>query len=380
MSIALLELLSQPQNRLGSHLCAKVSIEGGRSATLQSGKDRQGVSLITSRSYRFSSGFLAGGWPLRSMSWPAACVRERSYGSQRRLCPPLSTGWRWSQWCSWHYSSRSYCGMNSGRLLSRGLEGFGCMSELYAYTEWVIAPFSQQRAGFWMHTLPAQKCIQVDRNICCTDGSHPTTTHLRIKPLFTVVFIFSTRCSTFTCGPSPQITIRTHHCLRCGDTNQVVSSAHLQVSNAEFFLIDVGGVSPGSQAGHGGQVATVSAHSLHDEHTALGPGCRLLDSVTGLREKRTKKCSWLGIFGIYVCLSAVEAFTEVMVLRAVSAPMLKSEPGTLLDTVAGITTMGMHISSYFSLAWTSSRPPTNACSRGRRWRSNQGQPTPTSGF
>lgn len=49
--------------------------------------------------------------------------------------------------------------------------------------------------------------------------------------------------------------------------------------------------------------------------------------------------------------------------RAVSAPMLKSEPGTLLDTVAGITTMGMHISSYFSLACTSSRPPTYACSK-----------------
>lgn len=54
--------------------------------------------------------------------------------------------------------------------------------------------------------------------------------------------------------------------------------------------------------------------------------------------------------GMYVCVSAVVALTEVMVLRAVSAPMLKSEPGTLLETVAGITTMGMHISSYFSLA------------------------------
>ena len=53
---------------------------------------------------------------------------------------------------------------------------------------------------------------------------------------------------------------------------------------------------------------------------------------------------------MYVCVSAVKALTEVMVLRAVSAPMLKSEPGTLLETVAGITTMGMHISSYFSLA------------------------------
>lgn len=58
----------------------------------------------------------------------------------------------------------------------------------------------------------------------------------------------------------------------------------------------------------------------------------------------------LAVFGKNVCVSAVWALTEVMVLRAVSAPMLKSEPGTLLETVAGITTMGMHISSYFSLA------------------------------
>lgn len=34
MSIALLEFLSQPQDRLGTHLCAKVSVEGGWSATL----------------------------------------------------------------------------------------------------------------------------------------------------------------------------------------------------------------------------------------------------------------------------------------------------------------------------------------------------------
>ena len=50
-----------------------------------------------------------------------------------------------------------------------------------------------------------------------------------------------------------------------------------------------------------------------------------------------------------VCVFGL-ALTEVMVFRAVSAPMLKSEPGTLLETVAGITTMGMHISSYFCLA------------------------------
>lgn len=57
----------------------------------------------------------------------------------------------------------------------------------------------------------------------------------------------------------------------------------------------------------------------------------------------------------------VADLTVVIVLRAVSAPMLKSDPGTLFETVAGITTMGMHNSSYFCLACTSSKPPENAC-------------------
>lgn len=55
------------------------------------------------------------------------------------------------------------------------------------------------------------------------------------------------------------------------------------------------------------------------------------------------------------------AHTVVMVFRAVSVPMLKSDPGTLFETVAGITTIGIHNSSYLSLAWTISRPPENAC-------------------
>lgn len=56
MSVALLEFLSQPQNRLGTHLCAKVSVEGRWSATLKSIKDSQGVLLI-SLQHRCSSGF-----------------------------------------------------------------------------------------------------------------------------------------------------------------------------------------------------------------------------------------------------------------------------------------------------------------------------------
>lgn len=49
--------------------------------------------------------------------------------------------------------------------------------------------------------------------------------------------------------------------------------------------------------------------------------------------------------------------TMQMVLRAVSAPTLKSEPGTLLETVAGMTTKGMQSSSYCFLPSISSRPP-----------------------
>lgn len=58
---------------------------------------------------------------------------------------------------------------------------------------------------------------------------------------------------------------------------------HLQISNAEFFFVDVGRVGAGSQAGHGGQVPAVPSHRLHDEHPALGPRRRLFDPVAGLR-------------------------------------------------------------------------------------------------
>lgn len=64
-------------------------------------------------------------------------------------------------------------------------------------------------------------------------------------------------------------------------------------------------------------------------------------------------------FVVFKCVLN-KSFTIVMVLRAVSAPMLKSDPGTLLDTVAGTTTSGIHSSSYFSLACTNCRPPINA--------------------
>lgn len=62
------------------------------------------------------------------------------------------------------------------------------------------------------------------------------------------------------------------------------SLAHLQVSDAEFFFVNVGSIRACSQAGHSGQVAAVSAHRLHDEDAAFGPSGRLFDPVAGLRE------------------------------------------------------------------------------------------------
>lgn len=50
-----------------------------------------------------------------------------------------------------------------------------------------------------------------------------------------------------------------------------------------------------------------------------------------------------------------------MAFRAVSAPMLRSEPGTLLETVAGTMTMGTHNSSYFPRAVNNSSSDRKPC-------------------
>lgn len=50
-----------------------------------------------------------------------------------------------------------------------------------------------------------------------------------------------------------------------------------------------------------------------------------------------------------------------MAFRAVSAPMLRSVPGTLLDTVAGTMTMGTQSSSYFPRAVNNSSRDRKAC-------------------
>ena len=59
--------------------------------------------------------------------------------------------------------------------------------------------------------------------------------------------------------------------------------------------------------------------------------------------------------------------TSTISLRAVSQPKLKSEPGTLLLMVAGMTTIGIQNSGYLPLAsysctrlWYASNPPTSS--------------------
>lgn len=56
-------------------------------------------------------------------------------------------------------------------------------------------------------------------------------------------------------------------------------------------------------------------------------------------------------------LCSTAALTSVMAFRAVSEPMLRSDPGTLLDTVAGTMTMGTQNSLYLSRAVESSSNP-----------------------
>lgn len=57
----------------------------------------------------------------------------------------------------------------------------------------------------------------------------------------------------------------------------------------------------------------------------------------------------------------VPSLTVVMAFRAVSAPMLRSEPGTLLETVAGTITMGTQNSSYLLRAVNNSSSDRKAC-------------------
>lgn len=67
-------------------------------------------------------------------------------------------------------------------------------------------------------------------------------------------------------------------------------------------------------------------------------------------------CSWDQILWL-----PAPSLTVVMAFRAVSAPMLRSEPGTLLETVAGTMTMGTQNSSYFPRAINNSSSDRKAC-------------------
>lgn len=77
--------------------------------------------------------------------------------------------------------------------------------------------------------------------------------------------------------------------------------------------------------------------------------CNLLKERGSL--SRTRATIWADGNGRW------QALTVQMVFSAVSAPMLKSDPGTLLETVAGMTTNGMQSSSNCFLPSISSKPP-----------------------
>lgn len=72
---------------------------------------------------------------------------------------------------------------------------------------------------------------------------------------------------------------------------------HLQVTDAEVLLEDVGSISTGCQPCHGGQVPAVAAHRLDDEDAPLGPRRRLLDAVAGLWGRR----KGVGLGGVFNC-------------------------------------------------------------------------------
>lgn len=122
-------------------------------------------------------------------------------------------------------------------------------------------------------------------------------TNLRIRPLLTVVFIFSTKCSTFALlRNKPQY--EKWEVAKMHTGGSTAWSVYLQIPNTEFVLIDICSVRTCSEAGHGGQVTTVTAHSLNDEHTALSSSRWLLDPVTGLH-KHTHRNKWARLSCIF---------------------------------------------------------------------------------
>lgn len=77
-------------------------------------------------------------------------------------------------------------------------------------------------------------------------------------------------------------------------------------------------------------------------------------------ERARSRCSCCVLF-LFIFLITGPSLTVVMAFKAVSAPMLRSEPGTLLETVAGTMTMGTQSSSYFPRAVNNSSSDRKAC-------------------
>ncbi len=117
--------------------------------------------------------------------------------------------------------------------------------------------------------------------------------------------------------------------------------------DVERLLKDVDGVCSHSDAGGGCEVTAVSAHGLHDEDAPFGSRRRLLDFITALSRQtdREKLDSDAGLSRDQLYVSKRASLTSMAAFTAVSAPKLKSVPGTLLLMVAGITHIAIHSSS-----------------------------------
>lgn len=108
MSVAFLHFVSQPEDSLTSHLSGKVPVEGRWGPALVMDDMKHLKKKVQSVKWWMLSGPHVGRGllihPSVLGSWPAACDPGRSYGSQRLLFPPQSTGWRWNPLCNGSYS------------------------------------------------------------------------------------------------------------------------------------------------------------------------------------------------------------------------------------------------------------------------------------
>lgn len=116
--------------------------------------------------------------------------------------------------------------------------------------------------------------------------------NLRMRPLFTVVFIFSSKCPTFVCLPkkklvNQKIISSSSHMPLQPSLEQTLS--YLQVMDAKWLFIYIGSVCTRSQTCHSCQISTISPHSFNNEDPALCSSSRLLYPVTCLKNTYTRK-------------------------------------------------------------------------------------------